>query len=348
MTLPTPLKMMGAPGSPYTRKMRSLLRYRHIPYRMLLQGSREHAALPAPRVPLLPTFYLPGEDGTEVPVTDSTPLIQRFEAEFEGRSVLPPDPVVAMLDALIEDYADEWLTKPMFHYRWYYDADIAKAVSILPLWGKIDVTDEAIAPLREMIGKRQIGRIGVVGSNEVTKPVIESSYVRFLKIFDAHLQTQPFVLGQRPAACDFALYGQLTCLALFDPTPSAICVEQAPRVYAWVEKLEDLSGVEPEDADWIGRDGVSETLHGLLGEIGRVYAPYLIANAAAVEAGADQLETTIDGARWVQKPFPYQAKCLRWLRERHAALAEGDRKDLDAILAGTGCEVLFGGAGGQS
>ena len=36
--------------------------------------------------PLLPTFYLPEEDGV-VPVTDSTPLVRRFEA----RSVIPPD-----------------------------------------------------------------------------------------------------------------------------------------------------------------------------------------------------------------------------------------------------------------
>jgi len=40
--------------------------------------------------PLLPTFYLPEEDGV-VPVTDSTPLVRRFEAAVEARSVIPPD-----------------------------------------------------------------------------------------------------------------------------------------------------------------------------------------------------------------------------------------------------------------
>ena len=341
MSLPTPLWMMGAPGSPYTRKMRALLRYRLIPYRMILQGSEEHLRRPQPKVELLPTFYLPDENGQEVAVTDSTPLIRRFEEDFPGRSVIPPDPALAFLDALLEDYADEWLTKAMFHYRWAYSADIAKAGSILPLWRKVDVSDEDIRPFSKFISERQISRLWVVGSNETTAPVIEASYKRFLNLFDAHLQKQPFLLGRRPASSDFAVLGQLTCLALFDPTPSALVTENAPRVYAWVESGEELSGLEPTDEEWTRRENLPDTLRALLGEVGRVYTPFLLANARAIEAGAEKVETTIDGLPWTQKPFPYQAKCLRWLRERRDGLAPADRAWVDEVLAGTGCEALF-------
>jgi len=321
--------------------MRSLLRYRHIPYRLILQGSREAGDLPEPRVQLLPTFYLPDADGKIVAVTDSTPLIRRFEAEFEGRSVVPPDPAVALIDALLEDYADEWLTKPMFHYRWAYASDIDKASRVIPLWRQVNVADEQLEALTKMIAERQIGRLGVVGSNQVTGPIIEASYRRFLRLFDAHLTRQPFLMGARPGSSDFGAFGQLTALVLFDPTPAAATLEESHRVYAWVERVEDLSGMEPVNEDWITRDAIPNTLRALLAEVGRVYAPFLVANAAAVESGSEQLETEIDGRPWVQKPFPYQAKCLRVLREARASLSSGDRSELDAVLAGSGCELLF-------
>jgi glutathione S-transferase len=341
MTLSTPLTLLGAPGSPYTRKMKALLRYRQIPHRMIFQGSAEHASLPHPKVPLLPTFYLPDASGQVEAVTDSTPLIRRFEAAFEGRSVLPPDPVVRFLDLLLEDFGDEWLTKAMFHYRWAYPADIEKARRILPLWSRVNVPDASLEPFSKGIAERQIERLRVVGSNEVTASVIESSYRRVLRLLDAHLQQHPYLMGERPGASDFAFYGQLTALVLFDPTPAAVALEESHRVYAWVEKMEDLSGIEVADDGWLGRDAIPATLRAMLGEVGRVYAPFLLANASAVEAGADQVEGTIDGCRWVQKPFPYQAKCLRWLREAREALVEDDRRALDALLAGTGCEALF-------
>jgi len=343
--LPTPLRYLGAPGSPYTRKMRALLRYRRIPCEMIVQGSRGASGLPRPKVPLLPTFYLPGADGGLEAVADSTPLIRRFDEAFEGRRVVPPDPALAFLDALLEDYGDEWLTKAMFHYRWTHEADIEKARRVLPLWRAVDTPDEEVEPLAKAFAERQIGRLYVVGSNETTAPVIEESYRRFLRRLDALLTRQPFAMGRRPGASDFALYGQLTQLANFDPTPSAVTRAESPRVVAWVEVCEDLSGLDVDDAGWLARDAARDALHPLLGELGRSYVPVMRANAAALARGAERVECEVDGRPWVQQPFPYQAKCLRWLAEAHAALAPADRAFVDGVLAGSGCEALFAGAG---
>ncbi|WP_337185988.1 glutathione S-transferase N-terminal domain-containing protein [Phenylobacterium sp.] len=333
----------GVPGSPYTRKMLALLRYRRIPYRLILASHGAAAGLPTTKVSLLPTFYFKDEAGALQPVTDSTPILRRLEREHAGREARPANPALAFLDALIEDYGDEWLTKAMFHFRWAYAADIARASAILPAWTRGRTSDEKLKVMGDEIAGRQIPRLRYVGSNEVTGPIIEASYARFLDAFEAHLRDHSFMLGARPGAGDFGCYGQLTQLALFDPTSMAVTEARAPRVFAWTGAVEDLSGLEPTDADWFAPDALPETTKAILIEIGRVYAPLLLANAKALRDGAQQVETVIDGGRWVQQPFTYQGKCLQWLREEYAALSGADRKAADAALAGTGCEVLFQG-----
>ncbi|MFT4677106.1 MAG: glutathione S-transferase [Candidatus Azotimanducaceae bacterium] len=342
-------ELMGAPGSPYTRKMLSMMRFRHIPYRLERQSrisnsseERHRKKRVQPKVSLLPTFYFKDEEGAEVAVTDSSPLIRRFEAEYQGRSVIPSDPALAFIDMLLEDYGDEWLTKAMFHYRWYYDADIKKGGDILPRWGGISQPEEMVQPISEFIRERQISRLSYVGSNEVTKPTIEGSFKRFIHLLDKHLTDHPFLMGERPGASDFAIYGQLTCLALFDPTPQAIILAECPRVYAWVEIVEELSGYLVSDDDWLDIDNPPETLKNILAEVGRIYAPYLIGNAKAVIEKADKLEMELDGKPWEQNPFAYQAKCLQWLREAYAALSNEDRSRVDRVLEGSGVLQLFG------
>ena len=338
-----PIALRGAPGSPYTRKMLAVLRYRRIPYRFLVRGvqAAPDADLPRAKVELLPTFYFETADGALEAVVDSTPIIRRLEDEWPGRSVIPSDPALAFLNYLLEDYADEWLTKAMFHYRWHYAADIALAGEILPRWRDLAASDEAIAPQARFIRERQIGRLYVVGSNATTAPVIEESYKRFLQCMDACIQHGPFLFGRRPGSADFGLFGQLTQLAAFDPTPARLTQAAAPRVLAWTQSTDDLSGLEPAEEQWVEAAALPDSLRALLREAGRTYAPALLANARAIDAGAERVETEIDGRPWVQRPFPYQAKCLHWVRQEYARLAAAERQLVDGALAGTGCETLF-------
>jgi glutathione S-transferase len=334
------LRIVGAPGSPYSRKLRAVLRYRRIPFAWINQGSPESRGLPQPRVQLLPQLILRAADGTPTARTDSTPLIRELEQLYPGRSVIPPDRALAFIDAVLEDYADEWLTKAMFHYRWAFDADVANAAAILPRWFRTNQPEREAVANGALFAERQIGRLAVVGSNRTTAPVIEESYRRLLGALDAHLTGSRFLFGGRPAASDFGLFGQLTQLVAFDPTPATIAHQIAPRIVAWVDVTEDLSGLEPTEDDWMPRDAIPDTLRALLAEVGRVYVPFLLANAAALDRGAETVECIIDGQPWIQRPFPYQGKCLRWLREGYAALSEPDRSAVDALLADTGCATL--------
>lgn len=336
-----PILLSGAPGSPYTRKMLAVLRYRGLPYRFLLGGHGGHPDLPRPKVELLPTFYLPGASGALEAVVDSTPIIRRLEREHAGRSLIPSDPALRFLDELLEDYADEWLTKAMFHYRWHYAADIDKAGTILPMWRGISAPAEHLAAAKAMFSKRQIDRLYVVGSNAVTAPVIEASYRRYLTLFEAHLAAHPFLLGARPSSADFAAYGQLTQLTHFDPTPMALSLEIAPRVFAWVDVVDDLSGLEPQDGDWVDAAALPPTLTALLAEAARTYVPVMLANARAAAASRPTVETEVEGLPWSQQTFPYQVKCVQWLRQSFAGLDAGAQRTVRDILAQTGCLPLM-------
>lgn len=333
-----PILIAGSPGSPYTRKMLAVLRYRRLPYRFV-HASKVRDTLPAPKVALLPTFYFPDEAGALAPMTDSSPIIRRLEREHVGRSVIPADPALALIDALIEDYGDEWLTKAMFHYRWSFADDITKSATVLPNWFGKPLVDGELKAMGDGFAARQIGRLSYVGSNNVTAATIEASYKRLLAILDRHFAVHPFVLGDQPGSSDFALYGQLTQLALFDPTPMAVATASAPRVIAWAHVIEDMSGEEA--TGWVDPAALPTTVTALLGEIGRTYVPLLRANSYAVQGGADRVSTVIDGRVWEQAPFPYQAKCLAALRAQFGALDPADRSRVNHALAGTGCGALF-------
>ncbi len=338
-----PVRLIGGTASPYTQKMVALLRYRRIPYSVTWAdpGSTLDAmGIEKPKPVFMPTFLF--EEGGEIKaVCDSTPIIRRLEQTYTGRSVLPEDPALAFIDYLIEDFGDEWCTKYMFHYRWYPATDADNAGSLLPLGMDLTLADEQWKQFKEMFSARQIGRLYVVGSNDTTAPVIDASYRRFLAAMEAHLANQKFMLGKRPGAGDFGLYGQLTQLVGFDPTPRAIAHEISPRTVAWVDQMADQCGLVPGEQDWLPIEQQPESLKGLLAEIGRVYAPAQLANARAVQAGEKQWESEIDGATWTQRTFPYQAKCLQWTNERYRALSEDDRARVDTLLQGTGVEAML-------
>jgi len=333
------LELMGAPGSPYTRKMLALLRYRHIAYNVIWGGpTGAPEGYPKPKVALLPTFYFRDSYGDLEAVVDSTPIIRQLEQDYNGRSVIPKNESLRFLDLLIEDYADEWLTKAMFHFRWAFQADADHVAPLLIHWANPNLPDEQASEMAAQFANRQIDRLYVVGSNEITAKTIEDSYVRFLGILDSLIREQGFILGSRPSACDFALHGQLTQLTQVEPTSMALTNKYAQRLRAWVDRMEDLSG--HKHGDWLASDQLG-SLQGLLSEIGRTYAPFLIANAEAVRSGGDNVEAEIDGRKWQQPPFAYQAKCLLALREAYGALSDESRAQIDSLLAGTGCEALF-------
>ncbi len=365
-----PIKVFGNVGSPYTQKILSLLRYKNIPYTVSWGDVVQNLSfldIQPPKPVLLPTIVLKDKNGSDICKTDTTPIIRYLEDIYKDKSVIPNSSVLRFLNYLLEDFADEWTTKYMFHYRWYFNEDAENAKKMLVLQHKIDIDDESMNQFSDVIADRQINRLWVVGSNNDTANLIDQSYKRYLLLMENHLKHLPFMFGQRPSSSDFGLYGQLTQLVGFDPTPRNIAYKNSPRTVSWVNIMSDLSGLhdsggigeffgvkgnksdnksklnyfDDNDYGWIDIDNVPDSLIQIFNEVGKVYIPCLIANAKAYENGDEVWETNIDGSIWKQKTFPYQVKCLNWIKDEFNKLSANDKKTTLDLIGGSGCEDIL-------
>ena len=189
----------------------------------------------------------------------------------------------------------------------------------------------AVAQARAAVAERMTGRLGFVGSNETTRPLIEASFKRTLEILNAHLAARPYVLGGRPALADFGLWGQFYELAT-DPTPGAIMRASAPNVMAWVARMLAPKAEGPFES-WAA---LSAGLMPLFSEeVGGRFLPWSAANAAAIEKGEKTFTTELGGRSWSQEPQKYHARSLAEIRRKHAA-AKG-APGLDDVLTKAGC-----------
>ena len=338
-----PIPIVGNPASPYTRKMLALMRYRRIPYAVEWGDPRaliKKMGLEEPKPILLPVLVF-NIDGKNRAITDSTPIIRHLENEFSVRRAIPSDPKLNFLNYVLEDFGDEWVTKYMFHYRWHFEDDIEKAGTVLPLMHDVSLENESHLEFKKYFSELQTSRLWVVGSNNKTAPIIEESYKRFLNQLETCLSINPFLFGKRPSSSDYAIYGQLTQLIGFDPTSSAIAHNISPRAISWIDQMEDLSGLNVHEEDWITFEQAERNLSNIFEEIGKVYVPALLANSNAINQNEKTWTANIDGAEWNQKSFPYQAKCLQWINNEFEVLGNDDQEDILNFLRNTGCSDLI-------
>jgi glutathione S-transferase len=318
----------GGLGSPYSMKMRAVLRYRRLPHvwrQMQMGDERIFKNVKAPVIPVVQFA-----DGSWH--NDSTAMIFALEGLHTERSVLPKDPVDAFLAFLLEDFADEWGTKAMFHYRWFRERD-AKQMSEWLAFDRLRAPGrEAVIGAAATFRARQVGRMPIVGCTPENAPVIEESTRRILSVFEAFVTEQPYLFGTRPSLADFGWFGQMSQLAV-DPTPQDLMRAEFPFAFRWTQEIDDASGV---DGEW---SGANEAVKDLLRLAGEIYFPFLLANAAAIAGSAEEFSVELLGRRYTQGAFKYQVKCLAELRAAYARLGGA----ADTILSEAGClEALRG------
>lgn len=321
----------GALGSPYSMKVRAAMRAKGLAHTWTgMTAADRGEVMPNVKVPVIPVVQMP--DGRWA--NDSTPLLLALEGE--GRALLPDDPAQRFACLLLEDMADEWFMKAMFHYRWAYREDAEWVANWLTFDSLPNAGREAVETAAADIRARQISRMALVGCTPDTGPLIEASWKRICgHLQDMALGPTRFLFGDRPSLADLAFYGQLKVMSA-DPTPMAWLRAEAPYLYRWLDHADDASGIEGEWAD-----GLAEPVTALLAIAGETYLRFLAANLAALERGEEMFGLAIEGGRYEQGVFGYQAKCLKALREGWAGLEASAREALAGHI-GPGSAILDG------
>src|SRR5690606_22658670 len=219
-------RIYGAEMSPYSVKVRAYFRYKGLPHEWIVRtGERMAEFSSLAKLPLIPLVVDP--DG--VPAQDSTPIIEAVEARHPEPSIHPADPVAAFASALLEEYGDEWGNKWMFHLRWAREVDQLAGATRIARTLEPDSGEERHRAIATQVRERMVGRVGFVGSNAGTAPIIEASFVDALRLLERHLAARPCLFGGRPAFADFGLWAQVRT-AFTDPTGYGIIANRTPGV----------------------------------------------------------------------------------------------------------------------
>ncbi len=320
-------QLYGGGGSPYSQKMRAILHYRRLPFDWVQITPAIRSQIKHVGPPVIPILRLPEDQSLHV---DSTPLALMLEDRHSDRSIIPDDPAMAFLSYLVEDMADEWVTKMMFHYRWDLEIDQRYSSRQIISDNSPGLRGRDLEKAAEEIRQRQVGRMPLVGCTKQNKPIIESSFHELLAILDTFATRDEFLFGTRPSLADFGLFGQLKTLAS-DHTSMLIMRNTVPSVYDWIRRLEDSSGIEGQ---WHEFSEMREAVSELLKFGAKYYLPFLQANAIAISEGLSTVSVELGGRSFEQPPFKYQVKCFDRLRK---LLQSAPSDELRSLLADTGC-----------
>lgn len=318
----------GSEYSPFSVKLRSYFRYKNIAHEW---RPRTHKNLPEfqklAKLPLIPLVVGPNEEVLQ----DSTPIMDLMESRYPEISIKPENAELSYLSYLLEDYGDEWVNKPMFHYRWWNDVDQIEIASGLANSTLPDGNPDAKEQLAAQIRTRMVPRLRFVGSHESTKEIIEQSLETLLILLERHLLSRPYIFGGRPSFADFGIWGQLYSCML-QPTTKNMITTNYSEIGSWIERM-----LDPVDlGDWEDWSKLSSTLEPLLEkEVGGLYLPWSVANAKGVINEETEFTVELPGGPFNQQIAKYSARSLMALKDR--LRKSGKNKRLEEILLKTNC-----------
>ncbi len=333
-------QLYGDPFSYYSGKVLAYLRFKSIPFEMILPSPQAYKEVIIPRtgVRYIPVLLTPDD----VAVQDTTEIIDFLEQRFPAPSIYPATPKQRLTALLFELYGDEWLLLPAMHYRWRYNEDFA-----LKEFGRLTAPEappEHHRAIGEKAAARFRGAMPALGITEATAAAIEAWYEAFLAHMNAHFAQHPYLLGTRPSIGDFGLFGPLYAHLYRDPESGALMKRKAPEVAAWVERMDKPDATAPYPGEILSDDQVPETLFPVLRRMFKEHWPVLIDTANRLDAwcrdhpGEDipraigQNAFAIGKVQSTRFVFPYAQWMMQRPLDAYRQLRDAEKKTVNIFL----------------
>ena len=338
MSTQQPYRFYAAEISYFSGKVRPLFRYKGIPYEEIAPTPQVYRDIILPRTGLgfIPVVVTPDDQVLQ----DTSEILDELERRFPEPPVYPPTPLRRVVAYLIELYADEFGVLPAMHYRWSFPESEAKARRDFAA-----ATGDAETAGR--FADRMKGTLPFLGVGPASIPAIEAHTRELLEVLSRHFAVHEYLLGSRMSLADLALLGPFYAHLYLDAVPGRLLRETAPRVCAWIERM---NHPEPRSGEFLAGDAISETLQPLLDLIGRDAVPLLLDNARAFEAWAETKpadlaepprgvglhDTSLRGVRFERFTSPYTLWMLQRPRDVYRALPAEAQGRVRRALEDTG------------
>jgi glutathione S-transferase len=328
--------------SPFSAKMRVFLHYKQIPY-VSMRTTGEVYMVEIPKLvgaPIIPVILTPNSEVMQ----DTTPMMQWFEAEHPEPASVPDDPRLEMLHWLVEDFADEYMTRLSMHYRWGNELNretLSRRIGRNMAYG---APQEIVDTTTQMILSRQTGFDDYLALNDETRPDLDAQLLELLAILEEHFLEHQYLFGGRPSVADFALYGQLFAHLWADPFSARIMEVHGSQTCIWLEHITQLGDTrgargQTDFGHWLTLDdGLPDTLRRLLAFIGSTYVPLSAATARASVKREKRVKATIRGIEAEFSVHHYRAWAFEEIQRRFAALGESDRAYCERVFVETGVQ----------
>jgi len=336
-------RLIGAEASYYTGKARAYLRWKRIPFEEVFASQQVYREIIVPRtgVKYIPVLLSPDD----VAVQDTTEIIDFLEGRFPELPVYPPTPLQRLVAILLEIYGDEWMVLPAMHYRWSFAENRDFVLREFGESALPEGTREAQIEAGRKLAAPFAGALPFLAVTERTIPAIEAWYEGLLDALDAHFARHAFLLGGRPSLADFGMMGPLYAHLYRDPYPGRLMRARAPRVAAWVERMNAPAAAAGELSPG---DAIPDTLVPVLRRMFAEHFPVLVDTAERLADWLDANpgtpiprvigthEVTIGGVREQRALFPYTVWMWQRAVDCHGALDPAAREHVDAFLRAHG------------